>query len=575
MPSHQHQRAMIIRLLFFVFLSFVFASLISSGDAKTLDPYKVLGVDKNASQRDIQKAFHKLSLKYHPDKNKEKSAQEKFAEINNAYEILSDDDKRKNYDLYGDEKGNPGFDGGNFGNQNGYTYSTGGGPGGWQTMGGQGSTKSFSFSFGGDPSMGGNPFGFGFGDMFADLFSGGMKGGKQHGGFSTTGGPKSGFTPSESSIQEINSQYFKKQIKDKMLNWILLFHTPSAKGYHLSESIVEDVASSLKGAVKAGSINCQKEQPLCKDLGISPSKSAKIFIYSYGAGEKGTLVEYSDELDAKSLKKFVQDHLPRFSKRIDLGQFDYSSSATDNIPQVLLLSTKKDTPVMWRVLSGLFLKRMQFYDAEVQDTSHPMLKTLGVAALPAVIGRLADGNKLVLKEGIAVKDLQSGINELKALLEKFEKKNKKVASNQANKSSQREAQAGVLAHLTASNIDSVCSEKNALCIIGVFRSSKAKEKLEAVLTNVSQKTLLRRQNQAGDSVSYSLLDATKQPSFLDSFDKSGYKSLDNLLVAYKPRKEKFAVFTSEPTMEAVERFISAVASGDIPFKKIQQKPVLR
>lgn len=92
---------------------------------------------------------------------------------------------------------------------------------------------------------------------------------------------------------------------------------------------------------------------------------------------------------------------------------------------------------------------------------------------------------------------------------------------------------------------------------------------------VSQKTLLRRQNQAGDSVSYSLLDATKQPSFLNSFDKSGYKSLNNLLVAYKPRKEKFAVFTSEPTMEAVERFISAVASGDIPFKKIQQKPVLR
>lgn len=267
--------------------------------------------------------------------------------------------------------------------------------------------------------------------------------------------------------------------------------------------------------LQAGSINCQKEQPLCKDLGISPSKSAKIFIYSYGAGEKGTLVEYSDELDAKSLKKFVQDHLPRFSKRIDLGQFDYSSSATDNIPQVLLLSTKKDTPVMWRVLSGLFLKRMQFYDAEVismyvlylacfrigrllklaciqvQDTSHPMLKTLGVAALPAVIGRLADGNKLVLKEGIAVKDLQSGINELKALLEKFEKKNKKVASNQANKSSQREAQAGVLAHLTASNIDSVCSEKNALCIIGVFRSSKAKEKLEAVLTNVRSLSLTR------------------------------------------------------------------------------------
>ncbi|PWA64337.1 DnaJ domain-containing protein [Artemisia annua] len=45
---------------------------------------KVLGVEKDASQRQIQKAFHKLSLQYHPDKNKNKGAQEKFAEINNG-----------------------------------------------------------------------------------------------------------------------------------------------------------------------------------------------------------------------------------------------------------------------------------------------------------------------------------------------------------------------------------------------------------------------------------------------------------------------------------------------------------
>ncbi|XP_074377857.1 dnaJ protein ERDJ3A-like isoform X3 [Apium graveolens] len=47
---------------------------------------KVLGVDKNASQREIQKAFHKLSFRYHPDKNNNKGTQEKFAEINNAPE---------------------------------------------------------------------------------------------------------------------------------------------------------------------------------------------------------------------------------------------------------------------------------------------------------------------------------------------------------------------------------------------------------------------------------------------------------------------------------------------------------
>ncbi|XP_074377852.1 uncharacterized protein LOC141719379 isoform X1 [Apium graveolens] len=46
---------------------------------------KVLGVDKNASQREIQKAFHKLSFRYHPDKNNNKGTQEKFAEINNGF----------------------------------------------------------------------------------------------------------------------------------------------------------------------------------------------------------------------------------------------------------------------------------------------------------------------------------------------------------------------------------------------------------------------------------------------------------------------------------------------------------
>ncbi|GHO42384.1 DnaJ C-terminal domain-containing protein [Ktedonospora formicarum] len=63
------------------------------------DYYKVLGVDKQASQKDIQKAFRKLARKYHPDVNPgDKSAEEKFKEINEANEVLSDPEKRKRYD---------------------------------------------------------------------------------------------------------------------------------------------------------------------------------------------------------------------------------------------------------------------------------------------------------------------------------------------------------------------------------------------------------------------------------------------------------------------------------------------
>lgn len=65
------------------------------------DYYEVLGVGRNASQEDIKKAYRKLARKYHPDFNKDPEAQEKFKEINEAYQVLSDPEKRKLYDQFG------------------------------------------------------------------------------------------------------------------------------------------------------------------------------------------------------------------------------------------------------------------------------------------------------------------------------------------------------------------------------------------------------------------------------------------------------------------------------------------
>lgn len=73
--------------------------------------YDTLGVSKDASSDEIKKAYRRLARKYHPDINKEAGAEEKFKEINAAYEILSDENKRKQYDTYGDNM----FGGQNFG----------------------------------------------------------------------------------------------------------------------------------------------------------------------------------------------------------------------------------------------------------------------------------------------------------------------------------------------------------------------------------------------------------------------------------------------------------------------------
>lgn len=72
--------------------------------------YDVLGVDKGASADDVKSAYRKLAKKYHPDLNQgDKEAEKKFKEVNEAYEVLSDDKKRSNYDQFGSAEGNPNF----------------------------------------------------------------------------------------------------------------------------------------------------------------------------------------------------------------------------------------------------------------------------------------------------------------------------------------------------------------------------------------------------------------------------------------------------------------------------------
>lgn len=96
-----------------------------------------------------------------------------------------------------------------------------------------------------------------------------------------------------------------------------------------------------------------------------PRYAPRIFVYFYPSRAGGSLVEYNGELDRKSLKTFCYEHLPNFSKRVNLGHFDFESVTGGDLPAVFLLSTKKDTPVIWRTLSGLYREQFVFYDAEV------------------------------------------------------------------------------------------------------------------------------------------------------------------------------------------------------------------
>lgn len=188
------------------------------------DYYETLGIAKTASADEIKRAYRKLAVKYHPDKNPgDKAAEEKFKEVSRAYEVLSDDKKRKQYDQFGPEL----FE--RTGGQ-GYGAPPGGGPGGF-------SSSNFNFSGFSDPR-----------DIFSQVFGGGS------GGFSfddLLGGMRNGRGRRRSS------------------------GSSARKGEDLSYRVEIDLEDAVLGADKKIRIAKDEACPSCGGSGAEPCSGRK------------------------------------------------------------------------------------------------------------------------------------------------------------------------------------------------------------------------------------------------------------------------------------------------------------
>lgn len=278
------------------------------------DYYKVLGVKRDATDDQIKKAYRKLALKWHPDRNEgSEEASKKFAEIANAYEVLSDSDKRRQYDMVGEE----GMGGASAGGGGGAGF------GGAQGFPGGGA----SFSFGG----GGGGFGGGFTDpneIFSRFFGGmggsgmrGMGGGRAGGGRQRGGGGPFGgmggqqhhqqqqqpdMYDDKSDVVKLTKANFKSTVsREARGNKVILleFYSPGCGHCQQLAPTLSKLASSLKGAATVAAVDCTAEQAICSGYSIQGYPSLKLL---YDGGSE----DYTGSRSGKALRDAIVAKIP-------------------------------------------------------------------------------------------------------------------------------------------------------------------------------------------------------------------------------------------------------------------------
>lgn len=198
------------------------------------DFYQTLGVDKKASADELKKAYRKLAMQYHPDKNPgSKEAEQKFKEINEAYDVLKDDQKRAAYDRFG----HGAFDGG-----------MGGGRGGF-----------------GGAGMGGAGFG-GFSDIFEEMFGDFMGGGRRGAGASD--GARRGADISHEMDVTLEEAFAGKEATIKIATWQ---SCAGCNGSGAEKGTKADTCDTCRGAgrvrAQQGFFTVERTCPSCNGAG--------------------------------------------------------------------------------------------------------------------------------------------------------------------------------------------------------------------------------------------------------------------------------------------------------------------
>jgi hypothetical protein len=461
-------------------------------------------------------------LKYHPDKNKDdpETAKTEFAKYSNAYEVLSDPEKRKIYDQSGeqgvkDHEGRQNSGGGGFNANDIFEqfFSSGGGGG----FGGGGGGQRFSFNFGGGD--------YEFGD---DGFGGNKPHHEEANLFN-------------SDVYRIDLQTISKFYRRSEV-WLVLFFKPTEPESLALFQEYRTLSEKMYGILGVGGVDCYEEEGICEELAIFTTP--KIFVYSENINADP--VEYNGEMKWKSMRNFASGLMEDHVSIVNDKNYDAFVQRDDHKMKVLLFTERKSTPPVFKSVAKHFKNKLSFGLVRKEEV---YLSQMFKVPRPPMILVITDPT-------LFHNDKYDGETKKDKIIDFLrEYANKRNVNTSANYES-------AYGELTAKAYKSgICNENDSnLCLI-YFKGVKSEaedDEFEEVLKKILP-------NYHTDKIKFFYLNVKASPRLFENFNKSR-------LSIMRPKKKKFCMYTPglPLTKDTLKTYIDNTLIGSNKFKNLKE-----
>lgn len=474
------------------------------------DYYKILEIPKNADESQIKKAFKKLSLKYHPDRNRgnEEAAKQKFVKIAQAYETLSDPEKRKVYDQYGEEGVK--------------RKEQGGQPGG------------------------GGGFHGNFDDMFSSFFGGGgfqfNFGGGGHHGFhqGRREEPPEDFWQQSDvitlSMSSLSTFYRRNEV------WLILFYKANQAESKQYKDVWRETAEKLYGIIRVAAVNCMSEadEAICEEYAVYDVPK----VLCFPANSRLEPFVYDGRIDYNSIAGFGVAQMESFVKLVnDQNYQDFANEDFDKT-KVLLFTAKKVTPPLLKALSKDFKGRVVF--GEVRQSNTNLIQKFQITNFPTLI---------VLSEPLNYLGVTYQGDFKKDQIAKFLREHSSAAPKKSNKYNP-----GILRELTPNILNSgPCSSSDTnLCLLAILdkHSNSKNDLIKDVLSDVVSSF-------ADDPIQFFYI-SSGNIDYSNTFSDSQFPAL----YIIKGKRGRYVKFDGTFDKTGVKNFVESVISGTAQFAKM-------